>query len=89
MASGHVNRINRPNTWLLRLDVRSAESPCQRGAVHTWHPSTVRCSATIFPLSGGKPTVAARTVGDPNPPFVPHELLTDDGNVLRGAQDGL
>ena len=35
MASGHVNRINRPNTWLLRLDVRRAESPCQRGAVHT------------------------------------------------------
>ena len=23
MASGHVNRINRPNTWLLRPDVRT------------------------------------------------------------------
>jgi hypothetical protein len=37
MASGHVNRINRPNTWLLRPDVRRTKSSCQRGAVHTWH----------------------------------------------------
>jgi hypothetical protein len=39
MASGHVNRINRPNTWLLRPDLRREESPCQHGAVHTWHRS--------------------------------------------------
>ena len=38
MASGHVNRINRPNTWLLRPGLRREESPCQHGAVHTWHP---------------------------------------------------
>ena len=37
MASGHVNRIKRPNTWLLRPGLRREESPCQRGAVHTWH----------------------------------------------------
>ena len=37
MASGHASRINRPNTWLLRPDLRRKESPCQHGAVHTWH----------------------------------------------------
>ena len=45
MASGHVSRINRPNTWLLRPDLRREESPCQHGAVHTWHTASVRCGA--------------------------------------------
>ena len=39
MASGHVNRANRPNTWLDRPACKRAESPCQQGAVHTWHIS--------------------------------------------------
>src|SRR6185295_10878201 len=37
MASGHVNRTQRPNTWLLRPDCDVKKVPCQRGAVHTWH----------------------------------------------------
>ncbi len=37
MASGHVNRINRPNKWLHRPTLRREENPCQSGAVHTWH----------------------------------------------------
>jgi len=37
MASGHVNRTNRPNTWLHRPACGREESPCQPGAVHTWH----------------------------------------------------
>jgi len=37
MASGHVNRVNRPNTWLHRPMLQREESPCQPGAVHTWH----------------------------------------------------
>jgi hypothetical protein len=37
MASGHVNRTKRPNTWLLRPDCDVTKVPCQRGAVHTWH----------------------------------------------------
>jgi hypothetical protein len=36
MASGHVNRTKRPNTWLHRPDLRREDSPCQPGAVHTW-----------------------------------------------------
>ena len=38
MASGHVNRIKRPNTWLHRPMLQNREeSSCQLGAVHTWH----------------------------------------------------
>jgi len=33
MASGHVNRIKRPNTWLYRPACGREESPCQLGAV--------------------------------------------------------
>jgi hypothetical protein len=45
MASGHVNRANRPNTWLLRPSLLREEIPCQPGAVHTWPNSEV----TPFP----------------------------------------
>jgi hypothetical protein len=37
MASGHVSRNKRPNTWLHRPSLRREESSCQPGAVHTWH----------------------------------------------------
>jgi hypothetical protein len=40
MASGHVNRTKRPNTWLHRPDLRREDSPCQPGAVHTWPEAT-------------------------------------------------
>jgi hypothetical protein len=42
MASGHVNRTNRPNTWLHRPACGREESPCQPGAVHTWHIATCK-----------------------------------------------
>ena len=41
MASGHVNRINRPNTWLHRPMLRREVLTCQLGAVHTWHLADV------------------------------------------------
>jgi hypothetical protein len=41
MASGHVNRANRPNTWLHRPSCKREEKPCQLGAVHTWHDPEV------------------------------------------------
>jgi hypothetical protein len=45
MASGYVNRINRPNTWLHRPSLRREDSPCQLGAVHTWPLASFRCAA--------------------------------------------
>jgi hypothetical protein len=39
MASGHVNRTQRPNTWLHRPNLQREDSPCQLGAVHTWGQS--------------------------------------------------
>jgi hypothetical protein len=47
MASGHVNRANRPNTWLLRPMLQSEDSPCQPGAVHTWPFATFRARALL------------------------------------------
>ena len=44
MASGHVNRTNRPNTWLHRPAKRREDFPCQLGAVHTWHKADIRAS---------------------------------------------
>jgi len=41
MASGHVNRTNRPNTWLHRPACKREERPCQLGAVHTWHKADI------------------------------------------------
>ena len=41
MASGHVNRIKRPNTWLHRPSLRREDFSCQPGAVHTWHETDV------------------------------------------------
>src|SRR5882672_11122162 len=49
MASGHVNRIKRPNTWLHRPMLQNREeSSCQTGAVHTWHLSDLpRCPRDV------------------------------------------
>jgi hypothetical protein len=42
MASGQVNRVKRPNTWLQRPMLQNREeSSCQTGAVHTWHKADV------------------------------------------------
>ena len=40
MASGHVNRTQRPNTWLHRPSLQREDFPCQLGAVHTWPIAT-------------------------------------------------
>ena len=44
MASGHVNRTYRPNTWQHRPSLQREDFSCQPGAVHTWHISDMaRC----------------------------------------------
>jgi len=45
MASGHVNRTERPNTWQHRPSLRRDDSSCQPGAVHTWHQSAMPMGA--------------------------------------------
>src|ERR1700720_4712298 len=62
MASGHANRANGPNTWLHRPSRKREESPCQRGAVHTWHicdkptrPACVRFSLLTGHLFARQP----------------------------------
>jgi hypothetical protein len=52
MASGHVNRTKRPNTWLHRPACKREEKPCQLGAVHTWHFSAVPTAPSNVGYSG-------------------------------------
>jgi hypothetical protein len=52
MASGHVNRTNRPNTWLHRPATRREDSPCQLGAVHTWHKGDIPTALTNVRFQG-------------------------------------
>ena len=52
MASGHVNRTQRPHTWLHRPSLRREESSCQLGAVHTWPISTCCVAARLRSQTG-------------------------------------
>jgi hypothetical protein len=54
MASGHANRTNRPTTWLHRPATRREDSPCQLGAVHTWHKSDLPTDVFEVRLQGAK-----------------------------------
>jgi len=51
MASGHVNRTYRPNTWLHRPSLRREDFSCQPGAVHTWRAKRDQISDQYDPLS--------------------------------------
>jgi hypothetical protein len=65
MASGHVNRTKRPNTWLHRPDLRREDSPCQLGAVHTWPiprndaSENVMGEGSIAAISGHRADISA------------------------------
>jgi hypothetical protein len=48
MPSGHVNRANRPNTWLLRPTLQSENSPCQPDMAHSGDPGM----SALTPLLG-------------------------------------
>jgi hypothetical protein len=62
MASGHVNRIKRPNTWLHRPMLQNREeSSCQPGAVHTWHIATFHSAAEFRRYRGHIGHRASRT----------------------------
>jgi hypothetical protein len=72
MASGHVNRTKRPNTWLHRPACGREESPCQLGAVHTWHGAAipnVRFHGESWRVSGRATEIAKTTFMDPKATF--------------------
>src|SRR5262245_44116143 len=78
MASGHANRTKRPNTWLHRPACGREESPCQPGAVHTWHiASNEQCAQDVRNVeisrltadakSGGRSGIRNRSTDSPSP----------------------
>jgi hypothetical protein len=70
MASGHVYRANRPNTWLHRPTLQSADSSCQPGAVHTWPISEVTApliEVRLVGRSGLDLLTLSSSHFDPNP----------------------
>jgi hypothetical protein len=74
MASGHASRINRPNTWPLRPDLRREESSCQHGAVHTWHFSATMRMALVG--LNHKPDTKAELHCDRGSPLPPSRFRT-------------
>jgi hypothetical protein len=78
MASGHVNRTNRPNTWLHRPTCMREENPCQLGAVHTWH-TAAQLHSTECPQLGGA-DITTKTVASGFDP-----LRTSAGLKSRSA----
>src|SRR5215813_8013850 len=61
MASGHMNRANRPNTWPHRPACKREEKPCQLGAVHTWHKAD-KSRLLLFVRFRGKADIDGTTL---------------------------
>src|SRR5262249_11697771 len=78
MASGHVNRINRPNTWLHDQSASVKKSPCQPGAVHTWHNATAGMSSIQCPVLE---QLRTRTAGRPWAPRDANDPVCDIDRV--------
>jgi len=68
MASGHVNRTNRPNTWLHRPACKREERPCQLGAVHTWHKADMPTCLRFVRFEGQ----SGHWLGDMRCPLLTH-----------------
>jgi hypothetical protein len=75
MASGHVYRVERPNTWPHRPRLLSEDSTCQPGAVHTWPNSDLSARLRQCPPSGPlrKCVTARLSHAPPNEPDDSHE----------------
>lgn len=63
MASGHVSRANRPNTWLHRPTLQRDDSSCQPGAVHTWPEADMRAFRHHAPVRFLLPGQGTNTTG--------------------------
>ena len=68
MASGHVNRVNRPNTWLHRPMLQREESPCQPGAVHTWHIAAPDVCDSTSAVGESRHRIPGASVDQPTEP---------------------
>src|SRR5262249_17722757 len=91
MASGHVNRASRPNTWLHRPSCKREENPCQRGAVHTWHITSFRCTAPARQQLGVKRTCHGHgwiDAIDPNRTPAPIDSQREPPTIPRSALSG-
>jgi len=87
MASGHVNRINRPNTWRHRPATRREDFPCQLGAVHTWHFRGLAVDQVCLVSQCGSMRVLCRTDAiDPTGTCGQHGVVSAAG--ITTAQDG-
>jgi len=84
MASGHVNRARRPNTWPHRPSCKREENPCQRGAVHTWHIASFRCTAPVRPQLGVERTCHGHGWNDANDAF--RKWAHDEPSLLQLPQ---
>jgi hypothetical protein len=82
MASGQVNRIKRPNTWLRRPMLQNREeSSCQNGALHTWHLETCPLDAeNIRSLAGVDRKLSAHSRNDA---FDPTRTSADIGTLEK------
>jgi hypothetical protein len=56
MASGHVNRTQRPNTWLHRPSLQREDSSWQLGAVHTRPIVLKKSEVSVHEKSAELPT---------------------------------
>jgi hypothetical protein len=56
MASGHVNRTKRPNTWLHRPACGVKKVLANLGAVHTWHEADMSWRTRDVGFEGVKRT---------------------------------
>src|SRR6516164_6340652 len=92
MASGHVNRANRPNTWLHRPSLRREDSSCQLGAVHTWHKADIARLSSDVRFLGVKRTLHFRipmSAFDPKRTFAVRDYKATEAGYLRFFEHSL
>src|SRR5262245_16184951 len=63
MASGHVNRANKPNTWLQPTSCTAKKTLANREPSHTWHLVDILKTVTTGPLLNAKWGILASARG--------------------------
>ena len=86
MASGHVNRTNRPNTWLHRPSLRREDSPCQPGAVHTWHISDLARCPVLRRCWGQSGHQSIAVTGASDKSYHVCDLAAESSDTVRGVR---